>query len=819
LILFKIPIKNVRAKIMFKTTSILIILSLVACNGTSKDTSTTEETVKIDSASWARSYVQQLEKSVTSNPELLELNKLENAYLSVAEQILSPWKKSLLKKDVQSFSKILSGNGLQWKSLEQTTKNNRDGISVKELTVQSGQDQTEAYLASFQKIEKASLLVRHIELPSQTTAVLELRYDVRGINTDGFRRNDRGELSISLTKDNGRWMISSMEVIHLERAENTRSPAFVDATSELGLDKLPIDDRKEAIRRGGYALAVSDFNNDGLSDMLVGNYGPVQLLKNTGNGFEDVTAAAGIQDEGVVKSAAFADLDNDGDRDIAILRFVVGSKDGRGDFIAYENKGDGTFIRKINVLPRRRSYDRAMPLTMGDFDNNGYLDIYIGFPGIRDFTSGISNRSRPDWLASQGIWFNQGAWNFNEATDGNTVVGANNVYAHAAVATDLNNDGHLDLLVVDDSGRINPVYKNLGNGHFVESAEEMQLTKGGLSMGLTTGDFDNDGDQDIMSTHITLTAGERLASSSEGILEKESKMGKVMKRMRDDYTSLQLFRNDGNGTFTDITQEAGLSWAGDAAAAGEWIDYNSDGLLDYYLPNGLWSNGEKEFDSLFFRAEVAAYGDAILGNIPDKLDTKDPMPNDVNGRAVFEGNGGPNPILTVLRNHRSGSKLSYSMAGDQANRLFRNNGDGSFTEVGYLENADRQEDGYIVAPVDINNDGIQDLVLRNTDPAPENSYPSVIALKNTLASNAVNISLQGTQSNRDGIGAMVTATIGEKTILREVRSVNGAVQTEPGAYIGLGSASQIDRLEIRWPSGITTVQTNISAGSLRIIEE
>ena len=805
---------------MFRSLSILLPLSFLACNKTDKDTSSTaEETATTNGASWAKTYATNLEANVEKNPELQQLNTLEKAYLQIAEQVLNPWKKSLLRKDANAFASLIKGEGLQWNSASFQNKSNVDGIVVDEIEVQSGVDQTKQYIESFQKVEFVDFLVRHIELPSTNTAIIELRYDVRGENKQGFRRNDRGELSVQLTQNQGVWTISAMEAITLERGENTRSPAFVDATTELGLDKLPIDDRKEAIRRGGYALAISDFDNDGLSDMLVGNYGPVQLLRNTGSGFIDVTAASGIQDEGVVKSAAFADLDNDGDRDIAILRFVVGSKDGRGDFIAYENKGDGTFVRKADVLPRRKTYDRAMPLTIGDFDNNGFIDVYIGFPGIRDFTSGISNRARPDWLASQGIWFNQGGWNFAEATDAEAVVGANNVYAHAAVATDINNDGNLDLLVVDDSGRINPVYKNLGNGKFAEASEEMQLTKGGLSMGLTTGDFDNDGDQDIMSTHITLTAGERLASSAEGVLSEESKMGAVMKHLREEYTALQLFRNDGNGKFTEITQEAGLSWAGDAAAAGEWVDYNSDGLLDYYLPNGLWSNGDQELDSLFFRAEVAAYGDAILGNIPENVDASDPMPNDVNGRAIFEANGGPNPILTLLRNHRTGADLSYSLAGNQRNRLFRNNGDGTFTEVGYLENADRQEDGYIVAPVDINNDGIQDLVMRNTDPAPENSYPSVIALRNTLAHNAVNVFLDGVQSNRDGVGAIVKATIGNKTIMREVRSVNGAVQTEAGAYIGLGSAEQIDRLEIRWPSGQTTVRTNVATGSLRITEE
>ena len=135
------------------------------------------------------------------------------------------------------------------------------------------------------------------------------------------------------------------------------------------------------------------------------------------------------------------------------------------------------------------------------------------------------------------------------------------------------------------------------------------------------------------------------------------------------------------------------------------------------------------------------------------------------------------------------------MAGHQDNRLFRNNGDGTFTEVGYLENADRIEDGYIVAPVDINNDGKQDLVLRNTDPAPENSYPSVVALRNTFDAGSVNVLVKGTSSNFDGVGTVVKATIGDKTILREIRSVNGAVQTQASAYIGLGDASVIDRLE------------------------
>merc|ERR1711871_969893 len=157
----------------------------------------------------------------------------------------------------------------------------------------------------------------------------------------GGRQQDRGVLTLSIKNVGKSMKISKISVETFERLAASRSPSFEDATSSLGLASLPIDDRKEAIRRGGYALVVADYDMDGRSDMLVGNFGPVQLLKNTKDGFVDVTASAGLSSEGVVKSAAFADLDNDGDRDLALLRFVVGAEDSRGDFIAYENNGDG----------------------------------------------------------------------------------------------------------------------------------------------------------------------------------------------------------------------------------------------------------------------------------------------------------------------------------------------------------------------------------------------------------------------------------------------------------------------------------------------
>ena len=136
--------------------------------------------------------------------------------------------------------------------------------------------------------------------------------------------------------------------------------------------------------------------------------------------------------------------------------------------------------------------------------------------------------------------------------------------------------------------------------------------------------------------------------------------------------------------------------------------------------------------------------------------------------------------------------------------MYRNNGDGTFTEVGYLEGADCSEDGYIVAPMDIDNNGTQDLVLRNTDPAIGNSYDPVILLENTSTTEALEVLFSGTRSP---LGSRVIAEFssanGDYTVTREVRSVNGAVQAEPNAFIGMPEGSTLNSLKVQWADGTT----------------
>jgi hypothetical protein len=795
--------------------SSLGLMGIISCNSSTKESGQED--------AFQKEFLREMKQLVFSADVYSEINPLESRVAELEQGVLSPWVSSWTRKEKGPST------GLNW-STSATVVRELDGVeesdwlpaSVQLSEAGTDSDYSKDYLQSFSTINSFSLVVYDAAHRESNTEIW-VRYDLRGTLLGGDRQHDRGQIRLLIDSNNS---IIEATALDMERLVLSRAPSFTDSTEEWGLNAIPMSDRKEAIRRGGYALAVADYDNDKHPDVLVGNYGPIKLMRNTGTGFEDVTLQAGLDEDGLVKSAAFADLDNDGDRDLILLRFVVDAQDTLGNFVLYENTNDGQFVKHEHVLPRSRQYDRAMPLTLADLNGDGLLDVYIGFPGIRDFTSGIAARTRPSWLASQGVWFNQGGLSFSEISESNIILD-NEVYAHAALASDLNNDGVPELIIVDDSGRTNPIYQMSEGGVFVNAAEEMGLASSGLSMGITTGDFNGDGRLDLITTNVTLMAGERIINEALRVGLPHPAYTQNFLRLKEDYKALRLYTNQGDGQFVEALQ-SGLTWSGDAAGAGEWIDYNHDGLLDYYLPNGLWSSGEKSIDSLFFRAELSADHDPLQRGVdPEKdalYDSRSPdeqsgnvMQNDVHGGPIFEEPLDANPMLRFLREaDDEDGKLKYSLGGHQHNRLYRNNGDGTFTEVGFLEGADRIEDGYIVSPVDVNNDGRQDLILRNTDPAPQTEYLPVVFLRNDRE-DAKTLSLHLSHgSNETSVGAQVHAWIGEKHILRELRSVNGAVQADPTVIIGMGDSNSIDRLEVLWPSGVTVSVTDVSAGELSL---
>jgi len=591
-----------------------------------------------------------------------------------------------------------------------------------------------------------------------------------------------------------------------------KTAAFVDVTPGSGLDSFPIYQRIEAIRRGGYAVAVGDYDGDGRPDLYLGAWGAGKLYRNLGNGkFQDVTSTSGLAEDTLVKAAAFVDLRNRGRKDLVLSRFA---KDGSEEVVIYENVGNGRFHRMDNALARATKYDRAMPMSIADFNHDGLLDLYVGFPGERDFTV---LDSKQQTLAPQGVFFNRGDGTFEDATErtgiNRRLAQMNPIYPHASVAADWDGNGKVNLVVVDDRRHTNPIFSVNQNGTFQDVSNSLGIHNKGWGMGVAVGDFNGDGLQDVYLTNVDFLASKRMASD--------------LPQAQNLYSGNHLFLNQGGGKFREVTGEAGVGWAGQGAGGATWLDYDNDGLLDLYLVNGLWTGpGRQDMASLFVRDYLAesqlAKQEVASNNFDDA------------GLLGLRSAESSHLIMSALTDFRgdlrtpqaagSNNQPSLSMGGRQHHCLFRNNGDGTFTEVGYLAGVDRTEDGYVAAVADLTQSGKTDLILRNADPGTKQlQFPSVVVLRNTNNSGnhflRVTLRGDGHKSNRDAVGATVWLWANGHQQSRQIQTLAGATQSEMAASFGLGQATRVDRLKVRWPSGKTQTWTGLPVDRAIALEE
>jgi hypothetical protein len=455
--------------------------------------------------------------------------------------------------------------------------------------------------------------------------------------------------------------------------------------------------------------AWGDYDNDGWLDLFV-TQGGVRttdwLYHNNRDGFliqvslEPVTSDSSRNTWG----AAWADYDNDGWLDL-----LVGSQDGIAPNRLYRNVG-GNFKRTTEEEAGEIATD--IPQTQGvswaDYDNDGRLDLFVA--------NGKLGQSYADFL-----YHNEGNGRFARASDIpfldeilNSPLGS---------WSDIDNDGDMDLLVTHTGGVANKLYRNEGQGKFIDISEEALGDDVGESVGAAWGDYDNDGYLDLFITNVHLT-------------------GAVINNF--------LYHNNGNGTFTRIkngiiTQEL------DHFVSGSWIDYDNDGLLDLFV--------------------------------------------------TVTGQDGP----------------------ASRNRLYRNAGHGAFTKV--TEGTLVKDTGNFGsgAWADYNNDGFLDVfVSYGTIYTPQKSA----IFRNTGNTNHwIKIKCVGTVSNRSAIGAKVRVRAkinGEdRWQMRQIVGSEGWITFNAlDTVIGLGDANTIDTLRVEWPSGIVQEFHNISSKqSLTIVEQ
>jgi hypothetical protein len=672
------------------------------------------------------------------------------------------------------------------------------------------------YLSQFAKLEGVEIkTIKYLSYKkdrnpknfAMNKATLLTRFDFRGLEKSGARRNDRGFAQINVVRQGSNWKIADINFLKGETLTSAK-PTFKDITIDAGLASIPVYTRNEAIRRGGYAIAVGDYNGDGHQDMYVGSWGPGKLLKGDGKGGFKPVKDSGLENETLVKTAIFGDFFNTGNQDLLLVRFVPTNKDGTksdsekfSDIVFYRNNGNGKYVKSESPVSNRVVASNAMPGAASDMNGDGFLDFYVGFPGSLDFTFIGDARKIMQGAKVQGLFMNNGKNGFKDTTDHNLYsksTEGQGLFPHSALSYDYDQDNDMDIIVLDDRGNLSPIYKNVGNGKFVEVADNTGMTNNDLAMGAAGGDLDNDGIVDFAITNVNFVAAERWQESCAANWH--------VKKVTMGNNGVRLYKGAGAGNFVETTHISGLDWAGEGMAGVEYVDYNNDGLLDIYVANGLWSgtSSQQDLSSVFFRSLVEnnnyLIDEMYFGETEsDFMRVLNSYKGDIHGGKALE---------------------RPSMAGFQRNRLFRNNGNGNFTEVGYLEGVDSIADGYVIAKADINKDGAMDLILRNGDPGiKEVHYPAVqVYLNNSKNKNSLAVSLVGKSSNRDGIGSFVEAHIGKKKIIRHMIANNGTAQSEKSLHFGLGNSKKVDKLVVTWPNGKKQTLKNVKKGQIKIVE-
>ena len=482
---------------------------------------------------------------------------------------------------------------------------------------------------------------------------------------------------------------------------------FTDIAPDLKMDKVD----------GGRGSALGDYDNDGDLDIVaVGTYQPHALFRNNGDGtFTNTADEAGIADPRGGWGSLFADYNNDSYLDLYITR---GGWSGADENTLYRNNGDGTFTdvtHAAGVADPQSSFCAAW----ADYDNDGYLDLYIA--------DGVIGDGAPNVL-----YHNNGDGTFTNTAE--TAGVANTGNSLGTAWGDYDKDGYIDLHVVN-FGQSNVLYRNNGDGTFTDvtptTGMNLPVTDAFVTFFL---DIDNDADLDIFISN---------SGSFQAFIA-----GQIMGTTPHDSDRQVLYRNNGDGTFTDVTRESGLYHAFGAMGA-NFGDINSDGYLDIYLATGAPQMGRLERDA-----------------------------------------------------------------------LFRNNGDGTFTDATAALGLGNVGKGHGVTFGDVDTDGDVDIYVPVGGAFIGDQWHNLFYRNDGTENNWITLKLVGTKSNRDGIGAKVTLHIGNDIIYREVSGGCGFGSSNSlSLEIGLGTHANVDTLEIVWPSGQIDTHRNLSVNQRLVITE
>ncbi|HEX5012131.1 MAG TPA: CRTAC1 family protein [Planctomycetota bacterium] len=478
--------------------------------------------------------------------------------------------------------------------------------------------------------------------------------------------------------------------------------------------------------------------------------------------FPDVAAACGLADRGLAGGACMEDFDGDGLLDIATSEW---SLDGPLRF--YRNDGEGHFTER-GAQAGFAGLVGGLNLLHADPDNDGDADILV---------------LRGAWTAESGARYplsllqNDGHGTFRDVTEEAGLLCF--LSTQSAAWADYDLDGWLDLFVANESVGAHRfpcrLFHNLGDGRFEQVAERAGVDVVGYVKGSGWGDYDNDGDPDL---YLSRMDGPKL-----------------------------LFRNEGDGTFTDVAEAAGVTGQAQSFPTW-WFDYDNDGWLDLFVCGYRFGQ----------TAEVCK---DYLG-LPNEGVTPRLYHNEHDGTFddVTQAQGLMHVLPAMGCNYGDlddDGFLDFYLAtgepdlkGIYPNRLWRNDAGQRFVDVTTSADVGHIQKGHAVCFGDLDNDGDQDLYTVMGGAFAGDGFQRVLFENPGHGNHWVTLRLQGVRANRAAIGARLALRVrrpdGSTRVIRQMIGTGGSFGSESlQAEIGLSDATAIEEVEIRWPGSATQV--------------
>jgi len=718
-------------------------------------------------------------------------------YAFEIESVLRQWSEALRAsvRDLSVLGKSLDAS-IQAPSLvpiKETTLRSRDGIEVVRTefarSVVPGRERflhaIQTWLGTDTQVETAEFEIIAIEeMASAPLAVrAEIRYDLVATRSDGRREERVGRWRSEWSREQQEtWTARKWEAGE-ETIASARQPVFIDVTAQAlgatesygnqmlhGADywRTVLDGACGIDVYGNNGVAAGDFDNDGFDDLYVCQPAglPNRLYRNRGDGtFEDITEKAGVGVLDGTACALFADFENKGVQDLLV---VCGSGP-----LLFINQGNGTFKIERDAFkfksPPQGTFAHA---ALADYDRDGRLDIYFClysyYVGLDQYHYPV-----PYFDARNGppnfLFRNEGNAIFTDATEAAGLNVDNNRYSFACAWGDYDSDGVPDLYVANDFGRGN-LYRNNGNGTFACVSSEAHAEDVGAGMSACWSDFDNDGREDIYVANMWSAAGQRVSEQKPFHENAPADLRTLYQRHA---RGNSLYRNQGNGKFQNVSQQAGVetgrwSWCSDS-----W-DFDHDGYPDLYVSNGYISAPDRSDLASFFWRQV-------VGKSPD----------DATPTSAYEH--GWQALNELIRSDSSWN-------GYERNVMFANNGDGTFSEVSGVVGMDFPEDSRSFALADLDHDGRLEVILKNRN------APQLRILHNSMKEigRSISFRLRGRKSNRDAIGAAITVEAGTLRQTKYLQAGSGFLaQHSKEVPFGVGGQEGPIRATVRWPSGIS----------------